>query len=85
MTLDSDKDFRAVIHSTNPGQTTIKLRVEVSGDKPSTRYTQLEDEAQIQVYDKLEILQPQGGKLLIPYNTNTRIKTNRYSYKGFIY
>ena len=49
MALDSDKDFRAVIHSINAGQTTIKLKVEVRQNERSNRFSQLEDEAQIQV------------------------------------
>ena len=47
--MDSDKDFRAVIHSSNPGQTTIKLKVEVMDNSKMNQYVKLEDEAQIQV------------------------------------
>ena len=41
----------------NPGQTTIKLKVEVTGgdDDKRTRFSQLEDEAQIQVQELLTL------------------------------
>eukprot|EP00111_Clytia_hemisphaerica_P008784 TCONS_00025681-protein len=43
VTTDSDKDFRAVIHSSNPGQTTIKLKVEVTDNSRMNQYVKLDD------------------------------------------
>ncbi|XP_047146809.1 nuclear pore membrane glycoprotein 210 isoform X1 [Hydra vulgaris] len=79
VSIAQDNDFRAVIHTFSPGLVTIKLHVEVVKNDfyQVNEHAQLEDEIQIQVIQKLEILYPPNSELLLPHNTKGVMKTNR--------
>eukprot|EP00794_Sanderia_malayensis_P016623 gene16623-18313_t len=79
VTVKNEKDFRILLNTHKAGQVTIKLRVEVVdlSYKQAMEHAVLEDEVQIEVFDKLKILFPNNGELLLPQNIVSKIRTNR--------
>ncbi|EDO39640.1 predicted protein [Nematostella vectensis] len=79
ISIENERDFHVELHCTNPGQTTVHLRLEVkdplAGQVKTTAV--LNDDVTFQVFQRLELVFPANGYLLLPHNVNTWIKTVR--------
>ncbi|XP_029186949.2 LOW QUALITY PROTEIN: nuclear pore membrane glycoprotein 210-like [Acropora millepora] len=77
--VESENDFRVDLHCINPGQTTVQLRVEIADHRYQQAHSLalLEDDVTFEVYERLQLIFPASGFLLLPNNVNTKIKTNR--------
>ncbi|CAH3168221.1 unnamed protein product [Porites lobata] len=77
--VESERDFRVDLHCTNPGQTTVTLRLEITDHRYQQAYSQalFRDDVTFDVYQRLQLIFPITGFMLLPHNVNTRLKTNR--------
>lgn len=77
--VESENDFRVDLHCINPGQTTVRLRMEIDDQRYQQAHSQAlrEDDVTFEVYERLQLIFPASGFLLLPNNVNTKIKTNR--------
>ena len=79
ITIDSEKAFRVVLSCNRPGEVVIKLQAVFTDPtyKQAIFHAHLYDDVRIQVFEKLRLIHPRDGQLLLPHDVNVRIKTNR--------
>ncbi|XP_046861323.1 nuclear pore membrane glycoprotein 210-like isoform X1 [Xenia sp. Carnegie-2017] len=79
VTVDYERPFRVVLSCKHPGEVIIKLKAVFADPtyEQAILTADLFDDVRIQVYEKLQLVVPRNGHLLLPHDVTTRIKTKR--------
>ena len=77
VSLQEEQDFHASLHTWNPGQGALRLRVKCPPKVCIPDEASFTDQVRVQVLAPLRLLRPLNGHFLLPHNGHARIVTNR--------